>query len=316
MKEGFGFQDGLFTGFSPEKKDYDRASWDYEFGEDGFVKFDPTLTDPRCVFNLLKQHVARYTPEMVARICGTPVDKFLAVCELIASTATPDKALTSMYALGWTQHSVGSQNIRAMAMMQLLLGNIGVAGGGMNALRGHSNIQGLTDMGLLSNLMPGYLNMPKDSEATFADYMKTRALQAAAPGPDQLLAELQKVLRQPAEVGLRRGGDGGQRLGLRLPAQARVPGYDILRAFDMMYTGQDQRLHLPGLQPAAGVPQQEEDPRRAGQAEVPGGDRPLETETARFWENHGETRTVGPVEDRRPRSSCCRPRALPRRMAA
>ena len=192
VKEGFGFQDGLFSGFSPEKKDYDRASWDYEFGEDGFVKSDPTLTDPRCVFNLLKQHVARYTPEMVSRICGTPVDKFLAVCELIASTAPPDKALTSMYALGWTQHSVGSQNIRAMAVVQLLLGNIGVAGGGMNALRGHSNIQGLTDMGLLSNLMPGYLNMPKDSEPTFADYMKTRALQAAAPGPDQLLAELHR----------------------------------------------------------------------------------------------------------------------------
>ena len=224
VKEGFGFQDGLFTGFSPEKKDYDRASWDYEFGEDGFVKSDPTLTDPRCVFNLLKQHVARYTPEMVSRICGTPVDKFLAVCELIASTAAPDKALTSMYALGWTQHSVGSQNIRAMAVVQLLLGNIGVAGGGMNALRGHSNIQGLTDMGLLSNLMPGYLNMPKDSELSFADYMKTRALQAAAPGADQLLAELQEILRQPAEVDLRRGRHGGQRLGVRLPAEAGCAG--------------------------------------------------------------------------------------------
>src|SRR5262249_9794640 len=152
----------LFSGFAPERKDYDRTSWDYEIGEDGFVKSDPTLAHPRCVINLLRQHVERYTPEMVSRICGTPREKFLAVCELIASTAPPDKALTSMYALGWTQHSIGSQNIRAMAMIQLLLGNIGIAGGGMNALRGHSNIQGLTDIGLLSNAMPGYLVLPKD----------------------------------------------------------------------------------------------------------------------------------------------------------
>ena len=116
---------------------------------------------PRCVINLLRDHVARYTPAMVSRICGTPQDKYLQVCELIATTAAPDKAMTSLFALGWTQHSVGSQNIRTMAMVQLLLGNIGVAGGGMNALRGHSNIQGLTDVGLLSNQMPGYLSLPK-----------------------------------------------------------------------------------------------------------------------------------------------------------
>src|SRR6202012_357299 len=137
---------------------------------------------PRCVYNLLKQHVDRYTPETVAKICGTPQDKFLAVCEVIASTSAPDKALTSMYALGWTQHSVGSQNIRAMAMIQLLLGNIGVAGGGMNALRGHSNIQGLTDLGLLSNLMPGYLTLPVDHEKTFDNYMQTRQFKPLRPG--------------------------------------------------------------------------------------------------------------------------------------
>src|ERR1019366_5604096 len=131
--------------------------------------------------NLLKQHVDRYTPETVERICGTPKDKFLTVCALIASTAPPDKALTSMYALGWTQHSVGSQNIRAMAMVQLLLGNIGVAGGGMNALRGHSNIQGLTDVGLLSIQMPGYMNLPKETETTYQQYMSTRQFKPLRP---------------------------------------------------------------------------------------------------------------------------------------
>ena len=103
---------------------------------------------------------------MVSRICGTPQDKFLQICALFASTLRARQALTSLFALGWTQHSVGAQNIRTMAMVQLLLGNIGVAGGGMNALRGHSNIQGLTDVGLLSNAMPGYMTLPRDGDET------------------------------------------------------------------------------------------------------------------------------------------------------
>src|SRR5258708_7842636 len=119
---------------------------------------------------------------MVSRICGTPQDKFLEICALFASTSAPDKAMTSLFALGWTQHSVGSQNVRAMAMVQMLLGNIGVAGGGMNALRGHSNIQGLTDVGLLSTSMPGYLVLPKETEATFQQYMQTRQYKPLRPG--------------------------------------------------------------------------------------------------------------------------------------
>ncbi len=94
---------------------------------------------------------------------------------MIASTATPTRAMTIMYALGWTQHSIGSQMIRTGAMVQLLLGNIGVAGGGMNALRGHSNIQGLTDLGLMSNLLPGYMTLPSEGEQDYAKYIATRA---------------------------------------------------------------------------------------------------------------------------------------------
>ena len=160
VKDGFDFKDGLFTGYNEDTRAYDKSTWDYEIDDQGYAKVDDSWQNPRCVINLLREHVDRYTSEMVSRICGTPQDKFLQVCELFASTSAPDKALTSLFALGWTQHSVGSQNIRTMAMVQLLLGNIGVAGGGMNALRGHSNIQGLTDIGLLSNLMPGYLTFP------------------------------------------------------------------------------------------------------------------------------------------------------------
>jgi formate dehydrogenase major subunit len=294
VKEGYGFQDGLFSGFSPEKKDYDRSSWDYEIGEDGFVKSDPTLADPRCVINLLKQHVARYTPETVSRVCGTPVEKFLAVCELIASTAPPDKALTSMYALGWTQHSVGSQNIRAMAVVQLLLGNIGVAGGGMNALRGHSNIQGLTDMGLLSNLMPGYLTLPKDSEPSLADYMKTRGFKPLRPGQTsywqnykKFLVSFQKSVYGPAAT-----ADNDWAYDY-LP-KLDVPGYDILRAFDMMYGGKINGYICQGFNPLQSFPNKKKIRAALGKLKFLVVMDPLETETARFWENHGDKNPSDP----------------------
>jgi formate dehydrogenase major subunit/formate dehydrogenase-N alpha subunit len=118
------------------------------------------------VLNLLKKHVERYTPEMVQTITGTQVADFLHVCEQLASTCVPDRTATFLYALGWTHHTAGAQIIRGAAMIQLLLGNIGMAGGGVNALRGHSNIQGYTDLGLLSTRLPGYLNLPEDRQQT------------------------------------------------------------------------------------------------------------------------------------------------------
>lgn len=127
---------------------------------------DETLAHPRSVYQLMKKHFALYTPEAVERGTGAPKDKFLKVCELAASTANGERSMTIMYALGWTQHSHGAQNIRSAAMIQLLLGNIGVPGGGINALRGHSNVQGITDIGTLTASLPGYLAMPVDSEPT------------------------------------------------------------------------------------------------------------------------------------------------------
>ena len=168
VREEFAFEDGMFSGYDAEKRRYDKASWGYEIGEDGYAVVDPTLSHPRCVFNLLKMHYSRYTQDLVSSICGTPKAQMLQVWETIAECSAPGKVMTIMYALGWTQHSVGSQMIRTGAMLQLLLGNIGMPGGGMNALRGHSNIQGLTDLGLLSNLLPGYLNLPGDAEQDYA----------------------------------------------------------------------------------------------------------------------------------------------------
>jgi len=294
VKEGYGFADGLFSGFDAEKHDYDRASWDYELGDDGFAKVDTTLQNPRCVINLLRQHVARYTPEMVERICGTPRDAYLKVCEFIASTAAPDKALTSMYALGWTQHSVGSQNIRAMAMVQLLLGNIGVAGGGMNALRGHSNIQGLTDIGLLSNLMPGYLNLPKDSETTFDDYMKTRQFKPLRPGQTSYWQNYRKfvVSLQKAMYGSSATAENSWAYDW-LP-KLDVSGYDILRAFEMMHQGKINGYICQGFNPLQAFPNKGKNRAALGKLKFLVVMDPLQTETAHFWENHGEKNPSDP----------------------
>ncbi len=200
VNDDYTFTNGIFSGYDAANRNYDKSTWDYQRGADGFVKTDPTLADPRCVYQMLKQHYARYTPEMVERVCGTPKEKFLHIAEMIAGTSVPTRAMTIMYALGWTQHSIGSQIIRTGAMVQLLLGNIGIAGGGMNALRGHSNIQGLTDLGLMSNLLPGYMTLPDEKEQDYDKYIAARAPEAAATEPVELLAELRQVLREPHEV--------------------------------------------------------------------------------------------------------------------
>jgi formate dehydrogenase major subunit len=155
--EKFEFTDGLFAGFDEERGEYDKTQWGYQPAAGGGYVVDPTLQHPRCVFQLLSRHVSRYTPEVVERICGTPKEKFLKVAEVVTSTGTADRVGTVTYALGWTQHSTGVQMIRAAAILQLLLGNVGRPGGGVNAFRGHSNIQGATDTAGTFEILPGYL---------------------------------------------------------------------------------------------------------------------------------------------------------------
>ena len=151
---------GLFSGYDEKTRKYDKKTWSYQMDENGIPKKDFTLKDPNCVFQLLKKHYSRYTPDKVSSITGTPREKLLEVYKLYASTGKPNRVGTELYAMGWTQHTVGTQNIRAMSIIQLLLGNIGMAGGGINALRGESNVQGSTDNGLLFNILPGYLPVP------------------------------------------------------------------------------------------------------------------------------------------------------------
>jgi formate dehydrogenase major subunit len=180
--------DGLFSGYDPDTGTYDRSKWMYEGGEvssaaghrehttqafdeqtgagmlTGNVRSDESLEHPRTVFRLLMKHYARYTPEMVERVCGISKEDFLEVARALVANSGRERTTAFCYAVGWTQHTVGAQMIRAAAVLQLLLGNIGRPGGGILALRGHASIQGSTDIPTLYDLMPGYLPMPKVSE--------------------------------------------------------------------------------------------------------------------------------------------------------
>ncbi len=172
VNEEYGFQDGLFAGYDPEKMSYDKSKWQFELDDQGVPKKDPELKHERCVFQLLKKHFARYDLETVSETTGTPVNDLKKVYKTYANTGKKNKAGTIMYAMGWTQHTVGVQNIRTMAIIQLLLGNMGVAGGGINALRGESNVQGSTDHALLFHILPGYLPTPRANLDTLKAYNK------------------------------------------------------------------------------------------------------------------------------------------------
>ncbi len=167
---------GLFSGFDPEKRQYDPKSWLYENADKlSFPERDLSLQHPRCVFQTLKKHFARYTPAMVEEICGISADIFERVAKALVSASGPNKTAAICYAVGWTQHSKGVQIIRTASILQLLLGNIGRPGGGILALRGHASIQGSTDIPTLYDVLPGYLVMPKGdgTEETLKDHLKT-----------------------------------------------------------------------------------------------------------------------------------------------
>ncbi len=178
---------------------YDPETWQFEteevprFDGEGTVRIpkrDETLQHPRCVINVLRRHFARYTPEMVEDVCGTPRESFEQIAHLLADNSTRERTTAFAYAVGWTQHTVGVQYIRTAAILQTLLGNMGRPGGGIMALRGHANIQGATDIPTLYDLLPGYLPMPSAlrNEQTLADYI------AAARKPTGWLSNTSKYI--------------------------------------------------------------------------------------------------------------------------
>ncbi len=295
VKEDFGFTDGIFTGYDPEKRKYSKTTWGYQIGPDGFVVTDPTLQNPRCVYQMMKAHYLRYTPEMVSSICGTPKDAFLKVCELIAETASANKTMTIMYALGWTQHSQGTQMIRTGAMVQLLLGNIGAAGGGMNALRGHSNIQGLTDLGLLSNLLPGYMTLAGDAEQQYQAYIDKRAFKPLRHGQLSYWQNYGKffVSTMKAWYGDAATADNNWCYNW-LPKLDK--GYDILQVFENMHQGKVNGYICQGFNPLASAPCKIKVSGALAQLKYLVVIDPLATETSEFWQNYGVYNDVAPTK--------------------
>jgi len=192
VKKEYGFTDGLFSGYDPKARKYNTASWGYQIDDAASVAYnaahppaggavatlakrDLTLQDPQTVFQLMKQHYSRYTPEMVSRITGIPQDQFLRIAKLVGEMGQPNKVMTIVYAVGLTHHTTGGELIRSGAVLQLLLGNMGRPGGGMNAERGHANIQGNTDHAISWELLPGYLQIPAPQRQTTDQYVAAQA---------------------------------------------------------------------------------------------------------------------------------------------
>ncbi|TMD53060.1 MAG: formate dehydrogenase-N subunit alpha [Chloroflexi bacterium] len=192
VKQGFDFNDGLFTGYNSSTRAYDTSTWTYETeGEpiagapagttQAAAKRDKTLQDPRTVWQLMAKHYSRYTPEMVSSITGIPVDQFNAVAKMVGEMGKPDKVMTIVYAVGLTHHTTGGQLIRSGALLQLILGNMGRPGGGMNAERGHANIQGNTDHAISWEILPGYLRIPAPGQKNLDDYVRLSAPKKSDP---------------------------------------------------------------------------------------------------------------------------------------
>src|SRR5947209_9514244 len=182
VKDGYTFNDGLFSGYNAAARTYNISSWSYESDSaTGFAMRDKTLQNPRSVFQLMKTHYSRYTPDMVSSITGIPVADFMKVADLVGQMGKPDKVMTIVYAVGLTHHTTGGQLIRSGAVLQLLLGNMGRPGGGMNAERGHANIQGNTDHAISWELLPGYLRISAPGQKTIADYVAQSAAKKSDP---------------------------------------------------------------------------------------------------------------------------------------
>jgi formate dehydrogenase major subunit len=295
LKPGFAYDNGFFSGYDETKRSYNKASWGYQLGEDGYVKVDETLQDPLCVYQQMKKHFSRYTPEMVSNITGTPKDQFLKIAEMLAATSTPDKVMTICYALGWTQHSVGSQNIRTMAMIQLLLGNMGRPGGGVNALRGHANVQGITDMCAYSENLSGYMSAPTDADVDRATYLAARTGKALRPNQMAFTQNFPKwnTSLMKAYFGANATKDNDFCYDW-LPK--RDTAYDVLSIFERMHQGKVNGFITQGFNPLAAVPNKKKLSQGMAKLKYLVVMDPLQTETAEFWKNFGPLNDVDPAK--------------------
>lgn len=251
VDDGYDFKDGLFSGYDTKTRKYNQDTWVYKKGPDDKPLKDMTLQNPRCVFQLMKKHYERYDINTVVKVTGTPKDKFLEICKTFAATGKPDKSGTILYAMGGTQHTVGSQNVRAYAILQLLLGNLGLPGGGVNALRGESNVQGSTDYGLLFHILPGYIATPtaEKEHATLKAYLEKETPKAGfkVNTPKWMVSYL-KAMWGPAAT------KANEFAYHYLPKKDPKKNYSHIALFEAMHKGDIKGLFLWGQNPIVGGP--------------------------------------------------------------
>ena len=284
---------GLFSGWHPDARAYDSTTWQYDIGEDGRPRRDPSLTHPRTIYQQLVKHFARYTPEMVERACGIPRATFLTIADRYTSCSGPDRTATICYAVGLTQHSVGVQIVRSAAILQLLLGNIGRPGGGILALRGHATIQGSTDIPTLYDLLPGYLPMPAfgPETATLARYVtKHRQPAGMWSNFDAYMVSLLKAWYGGES---RRENDFGFGWLPRISGDHSHQGYWL-----EMADGRMDGLFVMGQNPAVGAPNAALERRALGQLKWLVVRDMVEVETASFWKDSPEVKS-GELDPRR-----------------
>jgi len=276
----------LFSGYNPEKRTYDKASWSYQLDENGIPKKDKTLEDPNCAFQLMKKHFGRYDVDTVCKITGTPKDVFLNVAKTYCQTGAPNKSGTILYAMGATQHTVGVQYIRSYAIIQLLLGNIGIAGGGINAMRGESNVQGSTDMALLFHILPGYLKSPIPENMTLADYLAKWTPTSKDPKSANWWQNTPKYT-----VSLLKAWWGDKATKENDFCYSYLPkrsaDYSFISLFEAMYTGTIKGLFAMGQNPAVAGPNLNMERKALEKLDWMVVMELWETETAEFWKRPG-----------------------------
>jgi len=287
--------EGLFSGYAGAlnetdgaKKKYDKATWAYQLDDKGVPKKDKTLKDPNCVFQVLKKQYARYTPEKITAICGTPVAAFLEVCQTFASTGRTGKAGVILYAMGTTQHTNGSENIRAYSILQLLLGNMGVSGGGIDAMRGESNVQGSTDFGLLFDSIPGYLGMFTDADVSRQKYLDRVTPKNSDPTSANWLSNYPKYITSLLKAWYGDAANKDNDFGFHnLPKLETGKNYSWISLFEAMQTGNIKGLLAWGQNPAVGGPNSNGERQALAKLDWLVASDLWMTETMEFWKAPG-----------------------------
>jgi len=288
VSKDFDFKDGLFSGYDKEKRKYNKDTWVFDKEASGIPKRDMTLSDSRCVFQLMKKHYSRYTLDKVSSITGVSKENLTKVYAEYSATGVPNKAGTECYALGWTHHTTGSQIIRTMSLIQLLLGNMGIAGGGINALRGEPNVQGSTDHAILYNVLPGYLKMPAASQDALEKYLEKCTPKTKDPQSANYYSNYSKFFVSFLKAYFGDKATKANEFGYSwLPKLDDGKHYSILHLFDRMYEGKVSGLFAVGTDPAVSTPNSTKVRKALEKLDWLVGENIFDNETHSFWKGPG-----------------------------